>query len=253
MGTQRRRFQRSRPVHVASFRKKLISWWSLHGRDFPWRRTRDPYRVLIAEVLLHRTRASQVAPLYLEFTRRFHCWQDVASASLPDLRHLLKPLGLNWRVELLHHMAKDIVGRFQGRTPRAREELESLPGVGHYKATAVRCFAYGEPDVLLDTNTVRVLSRLRGLKQTDASRRSQLYRQEMARLLDRGRAREFNLGLLDLAALLCRPSNPDCWACPVRNHCVYGQSRLRSREKEYGMSSGAAGASDSEGFIAAGR
>jgi A/G-specific adenine glycosylase len=221
-----------RVADVAAFRERLISWWLAHGRDFPWRHTRDPYRVLVAEVLLHRTKASQVVPLYLEFTRRFRSWEDVTRASLPPLRRLLQPLGLNWRIDELYHMAKEIVKQFGGRTPRATDELESLPGVGHYKAAAVRCFAYGESEVLLDTNTVRVLSRVRGLKRTDASRRSRLYREEMARLLDPMHPREFNLALLDLAALVCLPSDPDCPICPVLDHCIYGRRRLHRAVQE---------------------
>jgi len=213
------------------FRRNLISWWRTNGREFPWRETQRPYNLLVAEVFLHRTRARQVAPLYLRFVREYRSWQDVATASLHELRSLLKPLGLNWRVRLLHRMAKEIVRRFRGQTPRQRDALESLPGVGHYKATAVRCFAYGQPEVLLDTNTVRVLSRLRGIRQSDASRRSRLYRTELSQLLDRRRAREFNLALLDLAALVCKPSDPDCLACPVSDHCYYGRRRVRTRSQ----------------------
>src|SRR5438128_2775552 len=101
-----RRAQSSRRdvMDVVVFRRKLISWWQINGRTFPWRNTRQPYLVLVAEVLLHRTRANQVVPLYLEFTRRFRSWRRVAHASLTELRRLLRPLGLNWRVEQFHRM-----------------------------------------------------------------------------------------------------------------------------------------------------
>ena len=217
-------------MNVIEFRRKLIAWWRVNHREFPWRKTRHPYKLLVAEVLLHRTRAPQVVPLYREFVHRYPSWASVARASLQHLRLLLRPLGLEWRTTQLHRMARVISLRFHGRTPTKRDDLESLPGVGHYTATAVRCFAYGAPEVLLDTNTVRVLSRVRGLRHTDASRRSRLYHDEMARLLDRGRPREFNFALLDLAALVCRPTHPECAICPILMYCLYGKRRLTGRK-----------------------
>lgn len=213
---------------AAVLRRRLLSWWRASGRSFPWRDTRQAYRVLVAEVLLHRTRASQVAPLYLRFVRRFRSWQSVARTSLQEVRRVLRPIGLTWRVDEFHRMAREIVKRFGGRTPRSRADLESLPGIGHYKAAAVRCFAYGEREILLDTNTVRVLSRLRGIKRTDASRRSQLYRKEMSRLIGGHGTRDLNLALLDLAALVCHPARPDCERCPIGDHCSYGRRHLRA-------------------------
>ena len=229
---RRRRPRRRDVIDAATFRGRLLAWGRTNRRSFPWRDTRQPYQVLVAEVLLHRTRASQVVPLYLRFVRRFPSWRSIVETPPRELRRLLRSLGLTWRVDQLHKMAKEIVTRFRGRTPRKLEELESLPGVGHYKAAAVRCFAYGEQEILLDTNTVRVLGRLRGLKQTDASRRSRLYREEMWRLMDNCVARDFNFALLDLAALVCHPRNPDCNVCPVRDNCFYGTGRVRTRSHE---------------------
>lgn len=212
-----------------ALRRNLIAWWRANGRSLPWRGTRQPYRVLMAEVMLQRTRAEQVAPLFQQFVRTFPSWRHVAALPLGELRRILRPIGLRWRITMIHRMAKEIATRFGGRTPRGRSELESLPGVGHYKASAVRCFAYGHPEVLLDTNTVRVLSRIRGLRRSDASRRSKLYRDELSRLLDRRCPREFNFAMLDLAALVCHPSNPDCERCPVWKQCAYGTRYVRSR------------------------
>ena len=232
MGGKRSVSRRRELLFLPRFQGELIAWWRVHGRDFPWRHTQEPFRVLVAEVLLHRTRATQVVPVYLVFIRRFRSWRSVAGVSLSELRRVLRPLGLNWRIEEFHQMAKEVVDRFHGRTPRARDALESLPGVGHYKAAAVRCFAFDVPDTLLDTNTVRVLSRVRGLVRNDGSRRSRLYREEMSRLVDRRRPREFGFALLDLAALVCRPSDPECSRCPVVGHCVHGNDRLRCKDPE---------------------
>lgn len=204
----------------------LRRWWSTNVRSFQWRRTRDPYEVLLAEVLLHRTRADQVAPVYQNLLEQFPTLAALAAAGPEELRTRLRSLGLSWRVDLLHLMAQDLVERFGGSIPVEEEALLSLPGVGPYIAAAVRCFAFGLPDPILDTNTVRVASRLYGVPATDASRRSRRFRELLGRLMDPEHPREHNFALLDHAALTCTPRDPKCPQCPVSQHCAYGQSRL---------------------------
>lgn len=209
---------------ATGFRQALLRWWTLHKRHFPWRETRDPYRILVAEVLLHRTRAGQVAEVYPEFLREYPNIFNLAAAQVNDLRRSLHSVGLRWRVDLLSEMAREIVNRFQGEIPRDRGLLLSLPGVGPYIAGAIRCFAYGEADPLLDTNTVRVASRLFCLPVTDASRRSQRYRSILGMMVDPDHPQDFNFALLDHAALICRSGRPLCRECPVLAYCQYGQS-----------------------------
>ncbi len=222
---RQRRHQSGSAASLSHVRTSLIRWWQSSGRTFPWRSTIDPFRILVAETFLHRTRAQQVEPVYVSFVRRFRSWRAVAKASPQDLAAVLGPLGLRWRVRRFHEMASMIVRRFEGRTPTERDDLEALPGVGHYKTSAVRCFALGVPEILLDTNTVRILGRLRNLRVSDASRRSALFRAEMGSILDIRRPREFNWALLDLGALICRPKSPRCRECPICACCAFGRRR----------------------------
>jgi A/G-specific adenine glycosylase len=220
----------TRPTVLAEpFRKALLEWWSNSRRTFPWRETNDPYKILVAEILLHRTRAGQVASLYCDFLQTFPSIQAIAQCSTDDLASFLHSIGLRWRSDSLHDMAKTIIAEHEGRVPQAREQLEALPGVGPYIAGAVRCFAFGYPEPMLDTNTVRVLGRVFGLPVTDASRRSRRFRSLLELLLDTERPREFNLALIDLGAVVCTSRQPLCSRCPFRQHCV-----LAGREKAEG-------------------
>jgi A/G-specific adenine glycosylase len=209
-----------------NFRDSLIAWGAREGRRFPWRETRDPYPVLLAEVLLHRTRASQVVPL---FERVLDMYPDVpllAAAPLGQLHVLLYAAGLRWRVDLLHEMAVAIMERFGGRIPESEDDLLSLPGVGHYIASAVRCFALGKPDAILDTNTVRVIGRVFAMAVNDSSRRSSRFRHALQPLVDPEQPREFNFALLDLAAAICTPKDPRCEVCPLLPFCRTGAARV---------------------------
>ncbi len=213
-----------RDFPITAMRDNLLQWWILSGRrDFPWRETNDPFKVLIAEILLHRTKAEQIVPLYQPFLNQYPDIHSVAKSSPDELAKLLRSAGLNWRWKLLHSMAVNIETKFNGQIPRSFEELTSLPGVSHYIASAVRCFAFGYPDVLLDTNTVRVAGRLLKLPIRDASRRSKLFREVLEKFIDSKHPREFNFALIDLAAAICRPRSPAHKDCPVSRYCTFYQ------------------------------
>ena len=207
------------------FREALLGWWAQNAREYPWRQTRDPYAVFVAEVLLHRTRASQVRPVYERIMECYPHIDDLADAPLEELHRSLNSLGLAWRVDLLLAAARTIVERHGGYIPREIPALLRLPGVGPYIAAAVRCFAYGEPDAILDTNTVRICGRVFDLPVNDLSRRSPRFRAVLQYLLDSSRPREFNFALLDHAALVCTSRLPRCAECVVLKHCSYGSRR----------------------------
>lgn len=213
-------------------RDSLVEWGAAEGRHFPWRETQHPYAVLLAEVLLHRTRASQVVPLYLSVLERYPDIPSLAAAPLDALHTILHAAGLRWRVDLLHAMAATIQERFGGTIPRDLDDLLSLPGVGHYIAGAVRCFAFAEPEAILDTNTVRVTGRLFRVHVNDSSRRSPRFKKVLQVLVDPERPREFNFALLDLAAAVCTPREPRCDVCPLLPFCQTGASRIgRPRDR----------------------
>lgn len=211
------------------FRRALIAWGREHFRPFPWRLTDDPYRILLAEVMLHRTQARQVAPVYERFIALYPAMGTLARAGKTELHAVLAPLGLRWRIDLIHEMAGEIMRRSDGLVPRERAALLALPGVSDYIAGAVRCFAWNEPEPLVDTNTVRVVGRLFGLEIKDSSRRDARFRALIAALVDPEEPRAYNYALLDLADRICMKRRPPLQdECPVRRWCLHNAAPLTS-------------------------
>jgi A/G-specific adenine glycosylase len=204
---------------VETLRNDLIQWWKQHGRRFPWRETENPYNILIAEVLLHRTKASQVIPVYKLLISKFPDIVTITEINENELLEILYSIGLRWRSKLLYTMLKQIVVDYNGIIPEDFNKLVSLPGINHYIASALRCFAFGYPDVLMDTNTVRITGRIIGLAVNDGSRRSNTFRNILELLIDKQRPREFNWALIDLAAIVCKVRQPNHNDCPLKNYC----------------------------------
>jgi A/G-specific adenine glycosylase len=214
----------------AEFATKLLNWWRDNKRTYPWRITRDPYRVLISEILLHRTRADQVVPVFNEFIHEFPTVVDLAKAKQAHVTRILRPLGLFWRNRLLIPLAREILSAHKGRIPSTKSDLESLPGVSNYIAAAVRCFAFGNAEALLDTNTVRILGRLFALTVNDSSRRNIEFVRIYSSLMNIEQPRYFNYAMIDLGALICTPRNPCCEICPANEVCSYGLSRIGEKK-----------------------
>jgi A/G-specific adenine glycosylase len=207
--------------NVNIFRRRLINWGRKYFRDFPWRETNNPYRILIAETLLHRTQAVQVKEIYKEFIQKFDNPHELAKADKSQVRNLLKSLGLYWRIDLILEMATQIVEDFGGRVPEDKQDLMSLPGVGEYIASSVRCFAYGYPDAIIDTNIIRIVTRVLGIAHKDSLRRNKNFKLIVQQLVDEEHPREYNFALLDHAALICLPKNPRCNECPINHLCAF--------------------------------
>lgn len=145
---------------INEFRRKIIKWGKENFRSFPWRETKDPYKILVSEIMLHRTRAEQVVSVYEIFLKRYPNVYSLSRANYCELEEILAPLGLRWRILNLKKAAKFIVENYAGKIPDRKDLLLRLPGVSGYIAGAVLCFAYGKPEPLLDTNTVRILGRV---------------------------------------------------------------------------------------------
>lgn len=214
----REQSKEKRHPDTEAFRRKLLAWHEKHGRSFPWRAKRvTPWKVLIAEICLRRTRADQVLPVYRKLVR-IAPTPAALVARAPEVSGLLRTLGLRWRARNLVATARVLAREYDGRIPRSESALRKLPGVGEYVARAVLSFAYRRPAVILDTNTTRIVSRVTAREQGHAwQARLDLY--ELA-----GRAgadASFNYALLDLGALVCKPRDPLCDACPVRDLCDY--------------------------------
>lgn len=200
----------------ADFRTDLLRWHRSNTRSFPWRDRPDPWSVLLAEMCLHRTRADQVRPVY---ERLIELAPDPAALVHNADRVLaeMRSLGLRWRAENLVAVARELVAEHGARIPTSDAELMCLPGVGDYVASAVMTFGFGRRAVLIDTNTERIVSRV---KRHDIGRRWQL-RLDLHQLAGRdGPDAAFNYALLDLGALVCRARKPLCHQCPVNHHCA---------------------------------
>jgi A/G-specific adenine glycosylase len=203
------------------FRRRVVVWATGARRQFPWRETRDPFLILMAELMLRRTRADQVGPVFIRFRERFPDPASLLLANGDDLNELLRPLGLAWRVPAFQLTARMLLEQFGGVVPRIYTDLCRLPGAGDYVASAVRAFAFNEAAVLVDTNTVRVAGRYFGFDYSPESRRNREVRHQVARLFDAARPRESARDLLDFASLICRARAPRCSECPVSAHCHY--------------------------------
>ena len=199
----------------------LCDWYARHGRDLPWRRTRDPYRIWLSEVILQQTRVAQGLEYYLRFTERFPRAELLAAASEDEVLKLWQGLGYYSRARHLHAAAQEVAARFDGAFPRTYEEVRALPGVGDYTAAAICSMAYDLPYAVLDGNVFRVLSRVFDLDvpiDTSAGRRTFA---ELARAqLDPKRPGTCNQAIMDFGALCCTPGRPDCASCPLGAHCL---------------------------------
>lgn len=217
-------------VDGEALREALISWGRENFRAYPWRFTDNPYRILIAEIMLHRTQAPQVVAVYERFITIYPDVESLARATREELHDILYSLGLRWRIDLVADMASQLTRRFNCQIPQEKTDLLTLPGVSDYVASAVRCFAWNLPDPIIDTNTVRVTGRIFHLEMKDSSRRNSLFRRLIGALLDRNNPRSYNFALLDLAAQICtKTREPLCEKCPLQTYCVYGKKVIRSR------------------------
>ncbi len=214
----------------SSFSHRLLAWYGAHKRDLPWRRTRDPYRIWISEILLQQTQVATVIPYYHRFLARFPTVQDLAAARLDDVLKTCEGAGYYARARNLHRAAGQIVNDCGGRFPDTVEGLLALPGIGRYTAGAVASIAFGRDAPVLDGNVMRVLARYFGLR---GDIRSGATREEMwqlaGRLIPRGRAGDFNQALMEHGATICTPRGPRCDECPVRRGCVARKECIQER------------------------
>jgi A/G-specific adenine glycosylase len=209
---------------IRFFRRTLFIWGGKNLRQFPWRRPRaSHFHQLVAEVLLQRTRADTVAAFWPTFLSRFPSWTSLASASVENITAALKPIGLSTqRAPRLKALAAAIVVR-RGRFPSSRDQIEALPGVGQYIASAVLLFCFDEPHPLVDVNMARVLERFFGPRRL-ADIRYDPYLQQMAMAVVTGKnPRKLNWAILDFAAKVCTISKPHCEQCPLAIPCNYRQ------------------------------
>jgi len=200
--------------------QKLLAWYGEHQRDLPWRRTRDPYRIIVAEFMLHQTRVSTALPYYERFVRLFPDWATLGRATLDDVLKAWEGLGYYARARHLHRLAQQVWTEHRGQLPESAPALRALPGIGAYTVGAVLSIAFGQDQPAIDGNVRRVLCRLFQITDDPLGSVGRERIQEVATaLLPPGRAGAFNQALMDLGATICTPRRPACETCPWADPC----------------------------------
>jgi A/G-specific adenine glycosylase len=205
---------------IRAFRRSILHWFRRHGRDLPWRKTRDPYSILVSEFMLQQTQVATVIPYYNKWLRRFPDFASVASASENDVLRAWQGLGYYNRARNLHATAKIVEARYRGVFPSDTAAIRKLPGVGRYTANAVATFAFNQPVPIVEANSSRVLARLFDIRVPidSAIGREKLW-EYAAQLVPKHNPARFNSALIDLGALVCLPDKPKCSVCPVKKFC----------------------------------
>lgn len=207
------------------FQNKLLAWFDEFQRDFPWRKTSNPFYILLAEKLLQQTVARHtVVSAYCELISKYPTPDSLARAEVRELEKIVQPLGFLYRAKELKFMAQELVDEHAGVIPSNLSDLLALTGVGDYSARAVLSFAFEQDVPIVDTNVARLLYRIFGINEpmpANPARKKSLI--NLANnLLPLGNSRKYNLAILDLCALICKPRIPICSQCPIREFCVYG-------------------------------
>ena len=217
---------RSRPLPIPlpadrrRFRQRLLTWYGRHGRDLPWRKTDDPYHILVSEIMLQQTQVDRVLPKYAEWLDKYPSMEVLAKAPEQDVTRTWYPLGYNIRPQRLQSIARESVAKYGGRLPSDEATLLSFKGIGAYTAGAIRSFAFRERAAILDTNVARVLFRVfvaNGDPKSHAMKRHLWKISET--VMPQRRVFDFNQALMDFGAMICVARNPKCLACPMAKSC----------------------------------
>ncbi len=206
--------------NLAAFRRALLRWYDLHRRDLPWRKTRDPYRIWLSEIMLQQTRVAAVVDYYRSFLKRFPNVQALAATAEDAVLTAWSGLGYYHRARRLHQCARELVQKHAGRFPQTAEALQTLPGIGRYTAAAVASIAFAEPVAVVDGNVERVLQRLIGIEATGTDLTTPQIWQHAQAFLASSRPGDFNQAMMELGATVCVPRQPRCPTCPLRKWCA---------------------------------
>jgi A/G-specific adenine glycosylase len=206
---------------IQTFQRKLLKWFAINGRDLPWRRTRDPYHILVSELMLHQTQVDRVLPKYVEFLAAYPTFDSLAKAPLDEVKKLWRPLGYNFRPGRLHQIAQHVMNHLNGKLPDTLEELMAFRGIGRYTAGAILSFAFHKDAPIVDTNSRRVIQRIFGIKGNPirVPAKHQIWNLAEA-LIPKGNAHTFNQAILDFGALVCTARKPNCRSCFASKMCV---------------------------------
>lgn len=209
-----------KPINKNTFTRPLLKWFSENQRDFPWRKTDNPYYILVAELMLQQTGANKVVGSYKQFIKKYPSIFICSKGQNPTMEKIFKPLGLPYRARVIKEISKEIVSKYNRKVPCQKEKLMAIKGIGEYIASAVMVMAFNSNTVVVDTNVRRIFKRLYGNDLKD---------KEIAQiangLLPNGKPKCFNLALLDFASLICKHYSPIHDFCPFRDFCSEIQER----------------------------
>src|SRR6187399_1922822 len=206
------------PAERQWFRRNLLNWYRRHGRDLPWRDTRDPYAVLVSEIMLQQTQVDRVLPKYEEWLGRYPTFEALADADEGDVVRTWYPLGYNIRPRRLQAIARESVARFGGKLPDDEATLRSFKGIGAYTAGAVMSFAFGKRAAILDTNVARVMFRVFVGDGDPRSHAMDKHLWQVSRtVLPHRHVFDFNQALMDFGATVCSARKPLCATCAMRS------------------------------------
>ncbi len=217
-----------------------MRWYALSKRDLPWRRTRDPYRIWVSEIMLQQTQVATVIPYYKRWLKIFPSLSAFAKAPLSKALRYWAGLGYYRRARMFHEAARRVMKEFKGRVPQTAEALRKLPGIGRYTAGAVASIAFGEKTPVLDGNVIRILTRIFAVPQSidRPATLERLWKISAALLPDKSPG-DLNQALMELGATVCFPLNPQCGRCPVKKICFAHRKRreisfpVRSSKNKY--------------------
>ena len=202
------------------FRRRLLAWYRLNGRDLPWRKTNNPYHILVSEIMLQQTQVDRVLPKYSEWLKKFPTFKKLAAARKTQVLKTWRPLGYNIRPIRLQKIAKQVVKEHKGNLPADTKTLRSFKGLGAYTVGAVQCFRFNKRTAIVDTNVARILCRIFIGKETKKNSKINKHLWELSKtLLPQKHVFDFNQALMDLGALLCVARTPKCHECPMRGIC----------------------------------
>jgi A/G-specific adenine glycosylase len=202
------------------FRQRLLSWYRRHGRDLPWRKTDDPYHILVSEIMLQQTQVDRVLPKYAEWLDKYPSFDALAVAPEHEVTKTWYPLGYNIRPKRLQSIAREAVANYGGSLPSDEETLLSFKGIGAYTAGAIRSFAFRQRAAILDTNVARVLFRVFVAKGDAKSHAMKQHLWTLSEtLVPMREVFDFNQALMDFGAMVCVARNPKCLVCPMAKDC----------------------------------
>jgi len=208
------------PPDRRRFRQRLLTWYGRHGRDLPWRKTDDPYHILVSEIMLQQTQVDRVLPKYAEWLGKYPSMEVLAAAPEKDVTKTWYPLGYNIRPKRLQSIARESVEKYGGQLPSDQETLLSFKGIGAYTAGAIRSFAFRERAAILDTNVARVLFRVFVAKGDPKSHAMKRHLWKISEtVMPMRHVFDFNQALMDFGAMICVARNPKCLVCPMAKSC----------------------------------